>query len=721
MSRPKFLESEAAKAAFDDAKEFYEPAEAMRRQQRHKFDPRVYKNKEVQSALLKLFNGKCAYCESRLAAVSFAEIDQFRPKAGSYDIHTKLSLDHYWWLAYDWRNLYLVCQVCNSNKGSKFPLRNQRVKVPKGDLAQHNASWFWEDLAGEKPLLLDPCSKEINPGDHLVFEDGGLVAGLTREGKVTIETLKLNREQLVRERSRAIEDSFYKLQLAHKLGETRLLEAVKTILSPSQPYLAACRACINSWVKKQFSPTDRLTREIAQMLSTGADAATRISAAAEATVIKKSVAEQTKREQARAAVDKLEAQCITRIELHNFKAIEHLEIELSSPQENYTPWLVLLGENGMGKSSILKAVALALMDKEYLKGLNLDASKFVRYGQRSGYVRVHTTAHSKPFELTFSRNRKTFAKANDNRIQTLLLGYGGTRLLPRGQHKPPSFTGYTRIESLFDPFLPLLSAESWLLSLDRKRFGYGARVIKDLLIRDDETTLIRRDKAVKVKSELNPSGVRLEDLSDGYQSMVALSTDIMRVLMKGWELAEKAYGIVLLDEIDVHLHPRWKMEVTASLRRCFPRVQFIVTTHDPLCLKGTRNGEVRVLNRDGDRSQVSITSVDVPPGATADQLLTGFWFGLSSTVDTETLTLIEEHRRLLTGRQTPTRVRRRLYLEDELRHRLGVYADTSLDRMAQSVAGELMRATQRSLTPKNRQQLRERLLRKLSTKQKTQR
>ncbi|HXQ35958.1 MAG TPA: ATP-binding protein, partial [Anaerolineales bacterium] len=478
--------------------------------------------------LRKLFINKCAYCESRLWPASPGEIDQFRPKAGSYDIRTQLSLDHYWWLAYDWRNLYLVCQVCNANKGSKFPLKNKRVKVPKGNHAKHNAPWFWEDLAKEQPLLLDPCSEQVVPSAHLVFDRSGLVGARTREGDVTIETLKLNREHLVHERRKAIEQTLHQLEIVSaKYGLARLRKEVRRLLSPSRTYLAARRGCIQAWVR-QFSPKTTTAKQIQKIIDVQAGTAGRISAAAEANIVKRSVAEQTKKERAKAAVAKLEPQHITKIELHNFRAIENLEIEMSPAEENYTPWLVLLGENGMGKSSILKAVALALMDWEYCRRLKIDASKFVRHGQRSGYVRVHTTAHTKPFELSFNRNRTTFAKSNDNRIQTLLLAYGGTRLLPRGQHRPPLFTGYTRIESLFDPFLPLLSAESWLLSLNRKAFGYSTRAIKDLLTLDNETKLVRRGKAVKVKSEFNPSGIRLEDLSDGYQSMVALSADILR-------------------------------------------------------------------------------------------------------------------------------------------------------------------------------------------------
>jgi predicted ATPase len=558
------------------------------------------------------------------------------------------------------------------------------------------------------------------PGEHLVFDSRGVVGARTREGRVTIETLKLNRDRLVHERKRAIEETIHQLDLAAGVTvqerEDRIKDEVRLLLSPSKTYLAARRGCIRAWIKKRFSPRTTIAKHVQKMIDVDGEGSQRITAAAEETIVERSVIEQTKKEQARASLGRLEAQYITRIELHNFKAIEDLTIEISSAHENYTPWVVLLGENGMGKSSILKAVALALMDKEYCRRLKIDASKFVRHGQRSGYVRVYTTAHTKPFEINFNRDRSTFTKTNDNRIQTLLLGYGGTRLLPRGKHRPPLFSGYTRIDSLFDPFLPLLSAESWFLSLDRKSFGYSARVIKDLLTLDNETKVVRRDKTVKVKTEINSYGVSLEDLSDGYQSMLALSTDMMRLLMKGWELAEKAYGIVLLDEIDVHLHPRWKMQITSSLRRAFPRVQFVVTTHDPLCLKGTKDGEVKVLSRNDEQSQIGITGVDVPPGATADQLLTGFWFGLSSTIDSETLGLIDEHRLLLTGRQTPLRVRRRLYLEDELRRRLGVYADTSLDRMAQSVAAELMQSTQRSLTPQDRVLLRKRLLGELSTK-----
>ena len=92
--------------------------------------------------------------------------------------------------------------------------------------------------------------------------------------------------------------------------------------------------------------------------------------------------------------------------------------------------------------------------------------------------------------------------------------------------------------------------------------------------------------------------VPLEDLSDGYQSVVALATDLMLSLLARWPSVDVAEGTVLIDELGAHLHPRWRMRIVTSLRQVFPRVQFLSSTHDPLCLRGLGDGEVVVVKRD---------------------------------------------------------------------------------------------------------------------------
>ena len=145
---------------------------------------------------------------------------------------------------------------------------------------------------------------------------------------------------------------------------------------------------------------------------------------------------------------------------------------------------------------------------------------------------------------------------------------------------------------------------------------------------------------------------------------------------------EEMTGLVFIDELDLHLHPRWQMRIVDDIRRAFPRMSFVATTHNPLTLLGAEPGEIHVLECTQDK--LIIRQVDLPPGIRADQVLTGVWFGLSSTLDEETQGLLDQHRSLLRA-GTPRTDAKRLELEHDLRLRLGSYADTSEDRLAQEI------------------------------------
>jgi predicted ATP-binding protein involved in virulence len=113
-----------------------------------------------------------------------------------------------------------------------------------------------------------------------------------------------------------------------------------------------------------------------------------------------------------------------------------------------------------------------------------------------------------------------------------------------------------------------------------------------------------------IESKRAKEGDTLESLSDGYQSVIALASDILEVMLRYYDEVKDSEGIVLIDEINVHLHPRWKVEIVNLLRDVFPRVQFLVTTHDPLCLMGSRPGEVHVLHTNPETKQVQAQQVD---------------------------------------------------------------------------------------------------------------
>jgi len=93
-------------------------------------------------------------------------------------------------------------------------------------------------------------------------------------------------------------------------------------------------------------------------------------------------------------------------------------------------------------------------------------------------------------------------------------------------------------------------------------------------------------------------------LSDGIRSMISLTADIAhRMVRLNPQLKSKAAlqtpGIVIIDEVDMHLHPEWQQVVLGSLREAFPKVQFIVTTHSPQVLSTVKAESIRIIERDG--------------------------------------------------------------------------------------------------------------------------
>ena len=580
----------------------------------------------------------------------------------------------------------------------------------------------WKNCDGtEKPLLLDPCEDE--PEAHLAFSDAGYVSPTSDRGRFTIEVLNLNREALVVARRKELSEAKERLLLMIAAHEY-LSETLADLMAPQCTYAAAKRQVLHRFVKEELSEKlAELADPEKEKTFRNVEESARFISSEDQQGYDDDYLEQQQATESAPVTDATgdeflfqKTQYITKIRIRNFRVIEDLTIEFPPPQDGKKPWLIMLGENGMGKSSILKAVALALMGEANHRALKLRSDKFLRRNTDDGEIEVHLTGYTKPFLLKFDKESKQF-KPTDIQLHTLFFCYAGTRLLPTSrQSRRGVADNYARINNLFDPFLPLLDTKSWLLSLDDNRFGFSARAMKKLLMQDDDRDLVRepqrKPKEVLLKASDSEDGDSLESLSDGYQSVIALAGDIMEIMLKHYDEIQDSEGIVLIDEIDVHLHPRWKGEIVGLLRNVFPRVQFIVTTHDPLCLMGSLPGEVHVLHRYPETREVRIKQVDVPKGISADQILTGFWFGLNSTLDDDTLGKLKRHREILRT-QEPGNEQERRKLESELRQRLGTFADTSIDRMAQSVASEVIQENTDSLTQEQREQMREEIKVKL--------
>ena len=165
--------------------------------------------------------------------------------------------------------------------------------------------------------------------------------------------------------------------------------------------------------------------------------------------------------------------------------------------------------------------------------------------------------------------------------------------------------------------------------------------------------------------------VPLESLSFGYQAVTALVVDI------AWRLVEanpesrfplKEPAIVLIDEIDQHLHPLWQRQIMTDLSFHFPGVQFVATAHSPLLVDASQETNLAVLTEAG--GEVLITNdPQVVKGWRVDQILTSELFGLETTRAPRVEAALSERRRLLDiTRRTPAQNRRLEEIEAKLRN-----------------------------------------------------
>ncbi|EOP40053.1 TIGR02646 family protein [Bacillus toyonensis] len=166
--------------------------------QTRKFDFSAYKNPSVVKKLAKMFHGKCAYCESEIRAISYEEIEHFRPK-GAIRIKVKENLKYpgYYWLAMKWDNLLVSCPKCNKIKGNFFPLVNENNRTANPN-----------QISQEAPLLINPC--EEAPEDHIKYTEKGYIESKTDKGKLSIRHYGLYRKDLTKLRERLAKDIFLK-------------------------------------------------------------------------------------------------------------------------------------------------------------------------------------------------------------------------------------------------------------------------------------------------------------------------------------------------------------------------------------------------------------------------------------------------------------------------------------------------------------------------------
>ncbi len=695
---PEILASDEVETARREAKAFFGRSRdhldaGTRAQERHEFAPRLWRR--VAPPLATMFHHKCAYCETPL--LTGGHVDHFRPKIHAADLDgASTTPDHYWWLAYEWRNLYFCCQFCNQNKRNLFPVHGgERARPwPESDALS-------EQLRTERAMLLDPCRGRDDPAGRLFFDQEGHVharpcaddeerfADVTR-GQVTIDVLGLNRRGLVEDRrteARALEHRWDDLLLAVDSGDGERIAEVSGFLKDArgddQPFAGMKRDLLRQWMD-EAKESGKLPAIVLSQLKAGFEDSALGSFAREffgkarRSAPRRGTAKGTSAPVLRRD-RRLPAGNIDHIEIRNFRSIRALDLDLRPKTEPKnaapgSPWKVLLGENGTGKSSVLQAVSLALVGqtqaRQVLKKMRIEPKNLRRrWVDGKGNVRTATRAMvrvrlstGEEIELTADKSSIRFGSGGLG-INTLVRAYGATRLLPdrlpgyrHGRAPAGNISAIKRhmrqIHNLFSPGVPLADANAWMLEQRGEAFSPIGLAVKDLLDIDPETGSVHPFRG-RIWVDLAGTRARLEELSDGYQSVLALGVDIMAGIPHDLFDMQQATGIVLLDEIGAHLHPRWRMAFVDRLRRAFKGIQFLCTTHEPLCLRGLLPGEIVVIRRDADHEIQKLTDLPDVRYMRVDQLLTSKLFGLLTAMDEKVEGDFEEYYTLLSRDRSP--------------------------------------------------------------------
>ena len=422
------------------------------------------------------------------------------------------------------------------------------------------------------------------------------------------------------------------------------------------------------------------------------------------------------------------AETLDRVALENIGPYEHLELDLDRR------WNVLLGDNGVGKSSILKAIALVYSADE---GPTY-ADRLLRVGASHGSIHVETSSgRSFHTELLRTTTGVQVRHAPGVRLEAegqLVLGLPPLRSLSWRRESGPSGGETSRRPSPSD-LLPLLAGD-----LDPRLDSVKQRIVNcDYRIKDAETkgvdasaqrrlledlTNAMREFTDKLTVEflevdaatnavyVNTVDGRLpiEALSQGTGALIAWVSFIIQRLHDTAAEGEdplRRPAIVLVDELDAHLHPDWQQQLTHRLETLFPGVQFVGTTHSPLIVGGMKFGQVTVLARqDGQVTKVELPGEpDEEIQGRADQLLTGRLFGLTTSVDIKTRHAVERYHELLGTDRTPQEDVEFHELRRVLEVRIPVGATTPAEQRAREFLDLLLRESIGPDLPEAREQL----------------
>lgn len=339
---------------------------------------------------------------------------------------------------------------------------------------------------------------------------------------------------------------------------------------------------------------------------------------------------------------------LERIHIKNYKAIEELDIDLK-PGVN-----LLIGDNGSGKTSVLEGIAVALggmfvnvagvstknivkndvhlkikplgdssTSVEYCEPVSAGCSLHLSKNEKFTWNRVkeevsatHTKIDNKDVCMWMKKltnhadtNLPLISFQSAARAWRVKRGDFGTELKKKLDDRRCGYIG------CLDSSMDVKSIQQWCLKQQISSYtkdngivreyemfkNIVASFMKEINEFDQIPTIYYSPQFDELAYRDEKEEMPISKLSAGYQSLLWMIMDLAyRVCMLNPELKDKSQinGIVLIDEIDLHLHPKWQWKVIEALRETFENVQFIIATHSPIVISSSKETNLVLLDKD---------------------------------------------------------------------------------------------------------------------------
>lgn len=324
-------------------------------------------------------------------------------------------------------------------------------------------------------------------------------------------------------------------------------------------------------------------------------------------------------------------------------------------------WTVILGANGVGKTTVLRA--LAFTPEKFLKGVRTALVKYIpcfKKGDEGNGTIAVTNSSSESVQLAISAyaGLALTAEGSLKFASPMKAAYGAGRAWRGSREKSVGAkdTLFDRTAQVRDPSQTLADWTSFELSTPKQANSIVENLKQALVKILPDVTDVKLDFDAEKRpfaSFQTPDGwIALDDMSWGYQVFAAFAADYASRLIEWYPdsktpLAEP--GICLVDELDLHMHPSWQRKVIDDLSQIFPATQFVVTVHSPLVVQAAEDANLVVLKRyPDDPSRVQIDNdVEAIKGWRIDQVLTSDLFGLDSARPPSVAQAMDERTQLL--------------------------------------------------------------------------